>query len=74
MEQDAIIAEALPYLWEAFGGEQSYRIESEDGCTSVVVGYPGEVKDAAAAMERFQENWWLDRCAGHDVAFVYEIF
>jgi hypothetical protein len=61
-----ILINALPQLQRSFGPDVVFKLQvvSEDDEQHIlyaVAVWTGGVEDAAAALENFDENWWLDQ-------------
>ena len=76
----SILMDAVPRLKEYFGATTIFKLKApidESGVRTlyaVVIG-PGDVKDVRNFLERFEDDWWLDRsrmASGH-LTFTYEL-
>jgi hypothetical protein len=75
-----VLLSAVPHLREAFGPEGIFNLEvstDDDGSQTLyaVAVWHDTVQTAAAALERFEESWWLDHMVANtaDLAFTYEL-
>lgn len=73
------LIEALPRLKRCFGSATlAIRMHGEEDGTESLYAmalWPGAVQDARAATERFDNDWWLAKCASSSdcVVFTYEL-
>lgn len=75
-----LLFQALPYLRRNFGVETLLRLYStadEYGAQTLYasVVWPGNIQDVRAALDRFDEQWWIANShqASGDVTFTYEL-
>jgi hypothetical protein len=73
-----VLNEAVPHLKKFFGEDVVVNLEvsdEEDGPQTLyaVVIWRGTVEAAEAALERFDDSWWLDNSMKTDLTFTYEL-
>lgn len=75
-----LLLEAAPLLKEYFGADAQIALRvriDESGAQTLqsIVRWKGSLRDATAALERFDESWWLENChrAFGNIVFDYEL-
>lgn len=75
-----LLIQAVPRLQEYFGAGTVFSLRTtvdEYGAQTLyaVVMWPGDVRDVRAALENFDEHWWIanSRRAAGDLTFTYEL-
>jgi hypothetical protein len=75
----SVLSDALRPLRHFFGDDKIFRLEvstDEDELRTfyVVVRWTGSAEDAAAAIDRFDDQWWLEHMtpAVSNLSFTYE--
>lgn len=72
------LSNALPELKRSFGEDVVYNLEAlsdDDGFSSLyaIVVWRGSAEVAEAALEDFDERWWLNQPSQSSLTFTYEL-